>query len=739
MRTGELFGIWPLAGREARIGAAIGHPSISHVTHATAFAATTAAETPPSRRKPRSLAVQTFSILILQRTANIRVRLADGVPISCELRLRREKIHVKLGDYSEAAVGKPFQFELEMLPSTFDWAMRFPIDSLASSIQRSRLPLLAIGSGGSFTTAHLAAVLHSRQYGLPAIPSTPLESARSELSLRETAVLLLTAGGKNPDILGVFDHVVRQEPRRMSVVCATTESKLAAAVQRYSAVELCEFDLPAGRDGFLATNSLFASGLLLARAYEGVGRREMALPKTFKSLCGPAYGEVDYSHLLSRPTLLVLHPPGLKTVAVEIESKFIEAALGNVQIADFRQFAHGRHHWLAKRGHESAVLALSTETDSADDTLRLLPRSIPSVKLSLPHGGPVGCMSGILQAFELVRQAGVAREIDPGDPGVPKFGRDLYNLNVFTRASRVRSGSLAQPEVAIGRKTNSTESHSPKVWLRAHDEFLDRLATARIAGIVADYDGTLCDESRRFEPLPRLVADELARLLRLGIPLGIATGRGQSVRTELRKAIPRGLWDRVTVGYYNGSDIGLLSEDGRPDGADAVLQPLRLVADLLFRLRPFLGIGAPELRRNQITVKSETLPVEQLWQRVQGLISPHLFPGVTVLRSGHSVDVLAPEVSKLAVFERIRDIAGCEEAEVLCIGDQGCWPGNDHALLGSTLSLSSNIVSADPERCWNFAPAGVRESQATVGYLQLLRRTRNVVRFGIPSPYRKRT
>src|SRR5437667_3608750 len=101
------------------------------------------------------------------------------------------QIRGRSNDSSEVAVGKPFRSELDLLPSTYDWALRFPVDSLADSVRRSRLPLLVIGSGGSFTTAHLAAALHVRQYGLPAIPSTPLEAARGGLDLRATAVLLL--------------------------------------------------------------------------------------------------------------------------------------------------------------------------------------------------------------------------------------------------------------------------------------------------------------------------------------------------------------------------------------------------------------------------------------------------------------------------------------------------------------------------------------------------------------------
>lgn len=634
-------------------------------------------------------------------------------------------------------MGKPFRTELEMLPFTYDWALRFPIDCLSYAVGRSWKPLLAIGSGGSFTTAHLAAALHCRQFGLPAIPLTPLEAAGTDFSLRDIDVLLLTAGGKNPDILGAFDNLIRREPRRLSVVCATTGSKLAGTVRRYATVELCEFDPPAGRDGFLATNSLLASGVILARAYAAVGRQDLNLPAKLGALSGETLGQIDFSPLLCRPTLLVLHPPSLKTVAVEIESKFIEAALGNVQTADFRQFAHGRHHWLAKRSEESAVLALSIGSDPAVDTLELLPKSIPSVALNLPHDGPVACLAGIVHAFELVRQAGLARAIDPGDPGVPSFGRKLYNLNVFNRARPARAGSLAEPSLAIERKTRTASSVPLELWGSAYVAFLDRLAKTDIAAIVADYDGTLCDEAKRFQPLPNDIAEELTRLIRLGLYVGVATGRGQSVRNQLQQALPQEYWNRVVVGYYNGSDIGLLSENDRPDGTKAVLEPLKQVGELLQRLQPFLGVEIPELRRNQITLKSGAFPVEQIWQRVQGLVAPHLFPGVSVLCSGHSVDVLAPGVSKLAVVKRISDIARCQESGVLCIGDQGCWPGNDHALLSTSLSLSSNVVSADPERCWNLAPAGFRESQATLCYFNLLKRSHGNVRFVLPPFSRK--
>ena len=634
-------------------------------------------------------------------------------------------------------MGKPFANELAFLPRTYDWAIRFPIEPLTLAVTRSQFPLVAIGSGGSFTAAHLAVFLHQERFSLPAVAATPLELSSTDLDLREAAILFLTAGGNNSDILGAFDVSVRREPRHLTVVCASKGSKLAARANKYSTPHLCEFSLPSGRDGFLATNSLLASCVVLHRAYIASRAGSLPMPKTLAALAGPGFCRTDYSRLLSTETLLVLYPPSLKPVAVDIESKFTEAALGHIQFSDYRQFAHGRHHWLAKRGNDTAILALATEGTSGimEKTLRLIPKHISSLQSVLPHEGSLACLAGLVHGYELVQQAGKARGIDPGDPKVPMFGRKLYHLKVFDRPAAHNITSLATPEIAIARKTKSSKQLSkgqPIGWVKAHHEFLDRLRRARIRAIVFDYDGTLCDEERRFDPLPKAVADELKRLLRAGIILGIATGRGKSIRERLQESLPRTVWGRVVVGYYNGGDIGLLNDDSKPNGIPEVSDPLSGVAELLKKHSDFLGVAEIELRLRQITLRPlGTLTLARLWQNIEGLLRTSSFPGVTVLKSGHSIDILAPKVSKLAVLDRVTSITGASRDNILCIGDQGCWPGNDHELLGTPLSLSVDVTSADPERCWNLAPVGLRESQATITYLKHLRTSSRGVRFDL--------
>jgi len=340
----------------------------------------------------------------------------------------------------------------------------------------------------------------------------------------------------------------------------------------------------------------------------------------------------------------------------------------------------------------------------------------------------------------LVLQAGKARRIDPGDPKVPRFGRKLYHLKVFGRMSARDQNHLANSEIAIARKMAIRQCAADQAadWEEAYVEFLNRIRRATIRGLVVDYDGTLCDEAKRYGPLEESISAELKRLLRSGIVLGVATGRGKSIRERLREALPKSVWSRVVVGYYNGGDVGLLGDDSTPDGTPEASGSLFATADLLRKYAKYLGIAELECRRKQISLRSTGgQALDGLWRNVEGVLRKAPHPGVTVVRSGHSIDVLAANVSKLVVVDRVTGMINGSKDQVLCIGDQGCWPGNDHELLGTPLSLSVGMTSADPERCWNLVPVGLRESVATLFYLRRLRVSSRGVRFDLSDSRRR--
>ena len=203
-----------------------------------------------------------------------------------------------------------------------------------------------------------------------AIPATSLRSATPLEVIGEplgatVAAWLLSAGGGNIDVVAAAESLIQREPRQICVLCGRSASPLAELCRQHPYVDLLLYLPPAGKDGFLATNSLFGFTALLTRAYttelgtgtdwqDTVDRLEPLLP--VDAAASEAWQQAT-APLWSRPTTLLLHGPSTRVGAIDLESKFTEAALGHLQLADYRNFAHGRHHWLAKRSETSAVLA----------------------------------------------------------------------------------------------------------------------------------------------------------------------------------------------------------------------------------------------------------------------------------------------------------------------------------------------------------------------------------------------
>lgn len=455
-------------------------------------------------------------------------------------------------------MARPYEKEMSNLSDTFAWAAAADIKPLRQAVRKAGLwPMRAIGSGGSLTGAHAIADLHRRYTGQLAAAGTPLDAVHEPLDTA-TTTWLVSAGGNNVDIVAAAKALILREPRQCGVICANETSRLAKLCRQHPFVDLLLYSPPAGKDGFLATNSLLGFAVLLTRAYATEYGPGPAWEETVACLEPLLSDESDASTswkmatapLWTRPTTLVLHGPSTRIGAIDLESKFTEAAIGHVQIADYRNFAHGRHHWLAKRGDSSSVLAFVTDTDRAiaERTLDLIPKNVMQAQIMF-DGAPVAtAIASLLATLRITGWAGRTRGIDPGRPGVPDFGRKLYRLSLPSRTAAPRLPKLTpRDRAAIDRKAaaavgQATAHGELDRWRKALADFRDRLHGAHFGGIVLDYDGTVVDTRYRSDPVDPPMATALVRLAQAGTPIAFATGRGASIRRDLQRRIPRDFW-----------------------------------------------------------------------------------------------------------------------------------------------------------------------------------------------------
>ena len=109
-------------------------------------------------------------------------------------------------------MGKPYALEIQQLGSTYQWAVVASVAALSEELASvAATPLLTVGSGGSFTASHFVAAVHESFTGKLARAATPLEVVSGTKILHELTVMFLSAGGKNPDIIGAFKQTVHGE------------------------------------------------------------------------------------------------------------------------------------------------------------------------------------------------------------------------------------------------------------------------------------------------------------------------------------------------------------------------------------------------------------------------------------------------------------------------------------------------------------------------------------------------
>lgn len=614
-------------------------------------------------------------------------------------------------------MGRPYAKELAALDSSLHWSRGIDIEDLrAFVVETSRRPLVAVGSGGSCTAAHFAALLHRHYAGSPGRHATPLELLVDRENLAQSAVLMISASGRNQDVLGAVRRAIGAEVPALGSVTMNRDNPLTREVHAFSRGFAFAEQIPAGKDGFLATNSLAASLVILARAYD------VEVPTIM-----PSRDTTEQADIGDRPSAIVLHAGWASPVATDLESRLHESTLLNVQITDYRNFGHGRHLWLARRNTETTIVALVTpETASlARRTLRLIPAGIPVARLESTAPGPAASIELLVTALHWTGAVGELKSLDPGRPQVPAFGRRLFHLH----PPRYRTGNVAPPVQRKLIRAGASDDALKQTYMTALEDYKQQLSRIEIGAVAVDYDGTLCATRDRFDPLTDEVTTACIRLLRMGLLLGVATGRGKSVRKALRAALPQELWSAITVGYYNGSDIAPLSEDTAPDKTRPKDDTISSLTSMLETDPILSALAIVEARPSQITVsRRPEAPPGDLYTYVADLLDSRSSPA-HLLRSGHSIDLVSPGVSKLRVVQHLS--RKVRPLEVLCIGDRGAWPGNDSQLLSHRFSLSVDQVSSALDSCWNLAPAGQLGVQATLRYLNALENQGGLIRLSV--------
>lgn len=629
-------------------------------------------------------------------------------------------------------MGKCFRKEILEIPNTYEAVFAEDVAAIKSFLNISRkIPMLLIGSGGSFSVA-VAAEYLLRRAGFFCKAITPLELPQYRSQMTEITAILFTASGRNSDTKNAFNFLCESEMHALLTVCMSKNApiskiQLADVHSRYF-----DFFVPSGKDGYLAVNSMIASIALLAKAiYELTGDVFFQLKENGLQKSNKYSLENDEFDFLKKDTLIVLHGGSTTPVAYDIESKFSEVALGNIQLVDYRNFAHGRHYWIAQRKANTAVLMLigSGEKVIANKTLEILPADLLCKTIFMEEDSVVGMLNLYYEVFDLIAIAGELNGIDPGRPKVPDYGRKLYHLSANPcRKREHQRRKKTVIEVAVQRKITDGACANQHLYNHAAEKYLQKLREKQFQGLVFDYDGTLHIKGNATRDIECEIFKYLNDLLEAGIRIGVATGRGKSVRKELQEKIGKKHWDKFAIAYYNGGCVAALADDLQPNTGIKVNESLWKLKTAIDGL-PINSQALIDLRPTQLTIAGNDAKDIKFYT---DFCKEKLFEisGLKMVVSSHSVDVIPENVTKsniMQFFGANNDIS----KEYLFIGDSGQIGGNDFEMLKEEYSLSVDQVSKSLDTCWNFAPAGKRNLLATRYYLECISLTKDAPTFNV--------
>ena len=291
-------------------------------------------------------------------------------------------------------------------------------------------PLIAMGHGGSHSSAAYAALLYGTNCGLGRVVTPYQANSFSDDTLRNAKLLLISKSLKNQDAEYIANRMIHVNP---DYSCAfTMQHKENDNMKRFK--KACPtglvnraFDLPGG---FISVNGTFAYFSLLYKAFTGDTNFVSKLTLSDKPEDNFTYLTVDGT--ITPPSLsqitqfTVLYGSYGEPVAHKMESNMTEAGLASCVISDFRDECHGRFmalsNFIKSDKHPQTdcvlvVLVTPREEALCRYILGRLPGSLPVVIIRTDIASPLGSIALLYKMSVFTAHYGEqALGSNPNDP-----------------------------------------------------------------------------------------------------------------------------------------------------------------------------------------------------------------------------------------------------------------------------------------------------------------------------------
>ncbi len=291
-------------------------------------------------------------------------------------------------------------------------------------------PLVAMGHGGSHSSASYAALLYGASSGLGRVMTPYLANSLSDETLRNSKLLLISKSLMNQDAVYIADRMANVNPEHSCFFTMTPkENDNMRRVKKINPNSLVNrpFDLP---HGFISVNGTFAYFSLLYKAFTGDSNFAGKLALSDKLDDNFTYRTIDGT--IAPPDLsqisqfTVLYGSYGEPVAHKMESNMTEAGLASCVITDYRDECHGRFmalsNFIRSAKHPQTdcalvVLVTPREESLCRAVLERMPGHLPVVIIRTDIDTPLGSIDLLYKMCMFVAHYGEhVLGSNPNDP-----------------------------------------------------------------------------------------------------------------------------------------------------------------------------------------------------------------------------------------------------------------------------------------------------------------------------------
>ena len=422
----------------------------------------------------------------------------------------------------QQANGQFVDKHITAIPNELKWVADQDVTRLRSFLlDNPDMPYITCGMGGAFSACVYSSLLYGTYKGLGRAVTCYNLNSISDETLLKCKVLINTAAGRNDDVVQVAERLLKlKHPNAANFTPFDNENnkvkKIISKLNPESSINLDGDNMVMGKGAFVNINEAISSFSLYYKAITGkTDFLDLDFNKnyTYTSNAGktklPPLGQIKH--------FVVLYGSYGEPVAYDFESKIVESGFASVQLADYRNFTHGRFSFVGnnictaqtvKKCGETAVVMLVTprekktveyyrqiaENNKFKFSNQVLPDWTPIITLETEYDSPLASIDLLFQLTKLYLDISHSREtedvekpvcsnIDKRTPrGKVRFKKEFKKFGALHSDFSFRE----TPSITTGHITDSSieyEGVSEKTRTKAISEFERLLAGTKRKGI----------------------------------------------------------------------------------------------------------------------------------------------------------------------------------------------------------------------------------------------------------------